>query len=161
MIKHQKFFSRLCSIRYWIWTLCLFIAVGMPFSCPAAELYAQPPFTSQELTQFINDLPQFRAWLVAHHEKAHPILSASGKPGFLYSPLAAQEATRLGWKPERFFCVMGRAAAALAIIEQGAAITTAPPPEMPSVHAKELEFVRTHLASLLQAIAQPIGSSGN
>lgn len=161
MIKYKKFFFHSSPVRYWVWALCLFMTVGMPFSCPAAELYDQPPFTSDELLKLVHDLPRFRTWLAVHHETAHPVLSASGKPGFLYSPQAAQEAARLGWKPERFFCVMGRAAAALAIIEQGTAITAAPPPEMPPVQAEELESVRIHLASLLQAIARPVGSPGS
>lgn len=52
-----------------------------------------------------------------------------------------------------FFCIMGRAAAAVAIIQQGDAITKEPPIEMPNVSDDELDVVRRNLPGLLKAIS--------
>ena len=102
----------------------------------AETLYNQPPFSEKELNQFIADLPRFRAWIKTNKEKAHPIVIEAA-----------------GWKPERFFCIMGRAAAAVAIIQQGDAITKEPPIEMPNVSDDELDVVRRNLPGLLKAIS--------
>ena len=92
----------------------------------AETLYNHPPFSEKELNQFIADLPRFRAWIKTNKEKAHPIVNEAGEPDFLYSKNAAGYIEAAGWKPERFFCIMGRAAAAVAIIQQGDAITKEP-----------------------------------
>ena len=88
----------------------------------AETLYNQPPFSEKELNQFIADLPRFRAWIKTNKEKAHPIVNEAGEPDFLYSKNAAGYIEAAGWKPERFFCIMGRAAAT----------GGAPPPLSPS-----------------------------
>ena len=111
----------------------------------AETLYNQPPFSEKELSQFIADLPRFRAWIKTNKEKAHPIVNEAGEPDFLYSKNAAGYIEAAGWKPERFFCIMGRAAAAVAIIQQGDAITKEPPVEMPNVSDDELDVVRRNL----------------
>ena len=49
---------------------------------------------------------------------------------------------------------MGRAAAAVAIIQQGNAITKTPPIDMPNVSDDELDLVRRHLPTLLKAVNQ-------
>lgn len=74
----------------------------------AETLYNQPPFSEKELNQFIADLPRFRAWIKTNKEKAHPIVNEAGEPDFLYSKNAAGYIEAAGWKPERFFCIMGR-----------------------------------------------------
>ena len=127
------------------------------FSFPAlAEgLYQQPPFTEAELNRFIDTLPRFREWVKVRKEKTHPIVNDEGEPDMLYSEAAAQEVRAAGWKPERFFCVMGRAAAAVAIIRQGNEITEKPPIDMPNVSDDELDLVRRNLPSLLRAADQP------
>ncbi|MEG1610532.1 MAG: hypothetical protein RR317_05055 [Bilophila sp.] len=135
--------------------LPLLLALIVVTPATAEELYEQPPFTPTELNKLIDDLPRFRTWVKVNKEKAHPILTA-GKPDFLYSPQAAQEVQRLGWEPRRFFCVMGRAAAALAIIEQGTELTNEPPADMPRVRPAEMDAVRRNLTSLLQAVARPV-----
>ena len=99
----------------------------------AETLYNQPPFSEKELSQFIADLPRFRAWIKTNN--------------------AAGYIEAAGWKPERFFCIMGRAAAAVAIIQQGDAITKEPPVEMPNVSDDELDVVRRNLPGLLKAIS--------
>ncbi|MFR8055502.1 MAG: hypothetical protein ACLU6O_12610 [Bilophila wadsworthia] len=119
----------------------------------AETLYNQPPFSEKELNQFIADLPRFRAWIKTNKEKAHPIVNEAGEPDFLYSKNAAGYIEAAGWKPERFFCIMGRAAAAVAIIQQGDAITKEPPVEMPNVSDDELDVVRRNLPGLLKAIS--------
>ena len=73
----------------------------------AETLYNQPPFSEKELNQFIADLPRFRAWIKTNKEKAHPIVNEAGEPDFLYSKNAAGYIEAAGWKPERFFCIMG------------------------------------------------------
>ena len=72
----------------------------------------------------------------------------------LYSDAAAETVRNAGWKPERFFCVMGRSAAAVAIIQQGEAIIKTPPVDMPNVSDDELDIVRRNLPSLLKAANQ-------
>ena len=130
----------------------------------AETLYNQPPFSEKELSQFIADLPRFRAWIKTNKEKAHPIVNEAGEPDFLYSKNAAGYIEAAGWKPERFFCIMGRAAgsttlttssasSAVAITQQGDAITKEPPVEMPNVSDDELDVVRRNLPGLLKAIS--------
>ena len=101
---------------------CLLLLLTV-FPTSAETLYNQPPFSEKELNQFIADLPRFRAWIKTNKEKAHPIVNEAGEPDFLYSENAAGHIKAAGWKPERFFCIMGRAAAAVAIIQHGDAIT--------------------------------------
>lgn len=70
----------------------------------------------------------------------------------------ADHVGRLGWEPERFFCVMGRAAAALAIIEQGQEITDRLPADMPEVAPEELDLVQDRLPALLRAVEADAGN---
>ena len=107
----------------------------------AETLYNQPPFSEKELNQFIADLPRFRAWIKTNKEKAHPIVNEAGEPDFLYSKNAAGYIEAAGWKP------------AVAIIQQGDAITKEPPIEMPNVSDDELDVVRRNLPGLLKAIS--------
>lgn len=130
----------------------LFLLLSLP--ALADGLYQQPPFTEAELNQFIDTLPRFREWVKANKEKAHPIVNDNGEPDMLYSDAAAETVRNAGWKPERFFCVMGRSAAAVAIIQQGEAIIKTPPVDMPNVSDDELDIVRRNLPSLLKAVNQ-------
>ena len=115
-----------------------------------ANVYAgQPAVTEKELLAFADLLPRFRAWAREGHEEAHPVVRA-GKADFLYSPKAAEWVTAQGWQPARFFCVMGRLAAALVIVEEGNDMGTRPA-DMPSVSNEELELARRHLGTLLTA----------
>mgnify|MGYP006946971997 CR=1 FL=1 len=124
------------------WAGLLLLLTVLPAS--AETLYNQPPFSEKELNQFIADLPRFRAWIKTNKEKAHPIVNEAGEPDFLYSKNAAGYIEAAGWKPERFFCIMGRAAAA---------VTKEPPVEMPNVSDDELDVVRRNLPGLLKAIS--------
>lgn len=157
-MKHLLFCTRIASLLQ----RCLFrglmsLTLALLFTVPsfAGELYDQPPFTPAELDRLIDDLPRFRAWVKANGEKVHPVLTASGKPDFLYSPKTAAHVEQLEWEPRRFFCVMGRAAAALAIIEQGTELTSSPPADMPRVSSAEMNAVRNNLTGLLQASSRP------
>lgn len=138
-------------LRICILFLTLFLCMPTP-PTDAADLYSQPPFTRDELNKLIDDLPRFRAWARANKQTVHPTLAPDGKPDFLYSPQAAAQAESLGWKAERFFCVMGRAAAAVAVIEQGPGITSDPPPDMPGVTPGEMRIVQDNLSTLLKAV---------
>lgn len=121
-------------------------------STPANTVYdKQPPFTDKELVSFMEILPHFRAWAASSAEEAHPTVSKSGKPDFMYSRKAAEWVKAREWDPARFFSVMGRAAAALAIVEEGNDTMTKKPTDMPQVTESELDLVRRHLASLLRA----------
>ena len=118
----------------------------------AETLYNQPPFSEKELNQFIADLPRFRAWIKTNKEKAHPIVNEAGEPDFLYSKNAAGYIEAAGWKPERFFCIMGgrrrcRHHPARGRHHEGAPI------EMPNVSDDELDVVRRNLPGLLKAIS--------
>ena len=115
-----------------------------------ANVYAgQPEVTEKELLAFAELLPQFRAWARAAREEAHPVVR-DGKADFLYSPNAAEWVTGKGWQPARFFCVMGRLAAALVIVEEGNDMGSRPA-DMPSVTNEELALTRRHLGLLLTA----------
>lgn len=109
----------------------------------------QPDVSEKELLDFLEVLPQFRQWTRAEKEEAHPVLRA-GKADFLYSPKAAQWVKEKGWDARRFFCVMGRMAAALVMVEEGGN-EMARPKDMPEVSKAELELARKHLGSILKA----------
>lgn len=109
----------------------------------------QPDVTEKELLQFLDLLPPFRQWTRAEKEEAHPILR-KGKADFLYSDKAAQWVREKGWDARRFFCVMGRMAAALVMVEEGGN-SMARPKDMPEISKAELELARKHLGSILKA----------
>lgn len=120
-------------------------------SAAAATVYAgQPAVTEKEVLAFAEILPRFRAWARDGREEAHPVVRG-GKADFLYSPRAAEWVAGQGWQPERFFCVMGRLAAALVIVEEGNDMRGTRPADMPSVTPEELALVRRHLGILLTA----------
>ena len=115
-----------------------------------ANVYAgQPAVTEKELLAFAALLPEFRAWARAGQEEAHPVVR-DGKADFLYSPNAAEWVAAKGWQPARFFCVMGRLAAALVIVEEGNDMGSRPA-DMPSVTNEELALTRRHIGTLLTA----------
>lgn len=133
--------------------ICLALLLLAAPEARAAGFYDQPPFDNAELTRFIDDFPRFRDWAKRVNEAPHPSVGADGLPGFEYSAAATAEVERMGWKPERFFCIMGRSAAALADIEEGDALAGAKrPADMPQVTPAETELVRRQLASLLRAV---------
>ncbi len=130
-----------------------------PASQPSAKkaahkgsVYAdQPEFTEQELMRFAKLLPDFRKWCHAQGEKAHPAVR-KGKADFVYSEAVAGWARSHGWDDRRFFCVMGRSAAALAtIMAEEDKKKPAHYKDMPKVSQKELDLVRLHLGELLKA----------
>jgi hypothetical protein len=138
------------------------VAAAAETAVPASNVYAQDPFTEKELIRFIESMPLFLAWARGSKAKAHPMMNAAGKPDFAYTQEAAAKAAELGWEPRRFFCLLGKAAAALYLVEEGTdrmqALQTLPP-DMPIVTETEMAFVRKHLASLLRAGAggpQPV-----
>lgn len=133
--------------------ICLGLLLLTAPQARAAGFYDQPPFDNAELTRFIDDFPRFRDWVKRAGEAPHPSVGADGLPGFEYSAAAVAELERMGWMPERFFCIMGRSAAALADIEEGDALAGANrPADMPQVTPAETELVRRQLASLLRAV---------
>lgn len=132
--------------------LCMGVAGMFPGTAQAKTVYDnQAPFTDKELVSFMEILPHFRAWAASSSEEAHPTVSKNGKPDFVYSRKAADWVKARGWDPVRFFSVMGRAAAALSIVEEGNDLVTKKPTDMPKVTEGELDLVRRHLASLLRA----------
>jgi hypothetical protein len=118
---------------------------------PTQDVYAQSAFTEKELVRFMESMPRFLAWMRAGTAKAHPVTNAAGKPDFAYTPDAAAKTQELGWDPRRFFCLLGRTAAALYLVEEGTDLIQALPPDMPTVTDAEVALVRKHLASLLRA----------
>ena len=116
----------------------------------AGNFYDQPPMTEQELLRFIKDLPVYRAWARQARELAHPGLGEDGRPTFMYSAQAAAKVKGFGWEPKRFFCVMGRAAAALAMQDHGS-FGADRPVDMPVVSPAEFNLVRRHSAALITA----------
>jgi len=114
----------------------------------------QPTITEKELLQFFQLLPKFRAWAHQNHEEAHPSLT-NGRPDFFYSNKAAAWIKENEWDPRRFFCVMGKMAAALVIIEEGNDFKGTRPKDMPTVSKLEKELAHRHLAQLLKAGGMP------
>ncbi|MBQ7739286.1 MAG: hypothetical protein IJT59_06510 [Desulfovibrionaceae bacterium] len=110
----------------------------------------QPPTTEKELLTFLDLLPSFRTWARENHEEAHPYLN-NGRPDFIYSAKAAHWVEKKGFEPRRFFCVMGRMAAALVIVEEGFDTKTSRPKDMPVVTEKETALARKHLGKMLTA----------
>ena len=113
----------------------------------------QPPITETELSSFIGLLPQFRSWAKQNHEEAHPIVNAAGKPDFKYSSKSADWLKARGFAPVRFFCIMGRMAAGVVIIEEGNDLPATRPADMPPVDSSEVALARRHLGELLTAAA--------
>ena len=75
----------------------------------------QSPVEEKELLRFLDVLPQFRSWARENRIEAHPV-ARRGKADFLYPEDAARWVEAKGWDARRFFCVMGRMAAALVIV---------------------------------------------
>lgn len=109
----------------------------------------QSDFTEEELLRFIRHLPDFRSWLKTSGEKAEPTMK-KGKPDFAYSPGAAQWAEFRGWEARRFFCVMGRSAAAMVVVSEGEKEARRFR-DMPRVSRAECDLVQKHLGELLKA----------
>ena len=130
-------------------------AAGTQAPVLMSDVYAQDPYTEKELVRFIESMPHFLAWVRADKAKVHPAVNAAGKPDFVYTPEAAAKAQALGWEPRRFFCLLGRTAAALYLVEEGTDLSTTLPSDMPTVTDTEMALVRKHLAALLRA-----GTSG-
>lgn len=116
----------------------------------ASGLYSQPRFTLKELQEFVVTLPDFRTWVKSQNEKVAPMVDANKMPGFSYSPAAADWLRAHRWNPERFFCVMGRTAAAVALIGGGDDLSLNSP-DMPVVSSQELKLVRQMLPQILDA----------
>jgi len=131
-------------------------ATAAEAAVPTLDVYAQGSFTEKELVRFIESMPLFLAWARGSKAKAHPVVNAAGKPDFTYTPEVAAKAEELGWEPRRFFYLLGKAAAALYLVEEGTdrlQALQALPPDMPTVTETEMALVRKHLASLLRASA--------
>lgn len=110
----------------------------------------EAPTSAKELDSFLELLPRFRTWARENGEQAHPALK-NGKADFVYSRKAASWVRENGWQPKRFFCVMGRMAAAMVIVEEGNDMGAARPADMPALAQSELDLARKNLGSLLRA----------
>lgn len=111
----------------------------------------QPPVTEAEILSFVRLLPQFRAWAIQQGEEAHPIVAADGQPDFTYSSRASTWLQSHNFNSRRFFCIMGRMAAGMVIVEEGNDFRGTRPKDMPEVSEEELELVRRHMGELLNA----------
>lgn len=116
----------------------------------------QPVISEKEVKSFIILLPQFRSWTRENGEEAHPILTKNGKPDFLYSRTAGDWVLAHNFEPRRFFCVMGKMAAAMVIVEEGNDYKGTRPPDMPPVTSEELDLARKYLGELLAASGPPL-----
>lgn len=115
----------------------------------------QPPVADAEVRAFVELLPLFRDWARKNGEEAHPVVNREGKPDFLYSPAAARWVENHKFEPRRFFCVMGRMAAGMVVVEEGNDFNGTRPADMPSVSSQEINLVRKHLGELLSAGGPP------
>ncbi len=133
-----------------IGSFSVFFATGASHAAAQSVYDNQGPIAETELLSFIKLLPQFRAWAVSSKEVAHPSY-VDGKAGFTYSEATAKWIETRGFEPKRFFTVMGRSAAALFMISEGAATQDKRPKDMPSVTESEINLVQKHLKQLLEA----------
>ncbi len=118
----------------------------------------QPDFTEEELLRFIRHLPDFRAWMRQQNEKAYPIVK-KGKPDFHYAPAAAQWVEFRGWDARRFFCIMGKSAAALVLVSEGEQAKKLYR-DMPRPSKAECELVQKHMGELLKAGNDAVQKAG-
>lgn len=72
------------------------------------------------------------------------------QPDFHYSPAAAQWVSFRSWEPRRFFCIMGRSAAALVLVSEGEQAKKLYR-DMPKPSKAECELVQKHMGELLKA----------
>ena len=121
----------------------------LPRVSPVNVYENQPDFTEEKLMRFIRHLPDFRTWMRKHNEKAYPIVK-KGKPDFHYSPAAAEWVTFRSWDARRFFCIMGRSAAALVLVSEGEQEKKLYR-DMPRPSKAECELVQKHMGELLKA----------
>lgn len=127
-----------------------------PQAPPGGTVYdSQPPVRDSEIASFVELLPRFRVWARQNGEEAHPVLTRDGRPDFMYSPQAAQWVREHHFDAARFFCIMGKMAAGLVIVEEGNDFKGTRPRDMPPVDSSELELVRKHLGELLNAGGAP------
>lgn len=127
-----------------------------PVSSGLGTVYSgQPPVTDAEVSRFVQLLPNFRTWAKQNGEEAHPILSREGMPDFLYSPKAAAWVESQGFNAARFFCVMGKMAAALVIMEEGNDFKGTRPADMPEVSPTEIELAHKRMRDLVVAGGAP------
>lgn len=158
---------RITGCRGWLagGLLCGLLLCGvvptLPQTAEAAAVTTvydgQARVEEKELLRFLDVLPQFRQWARANRIEAHPVLR-KGKADFLYPEEAARWVEAQGWDARRFFCVMGRMAAALVIVEEGNDMQVRPK-DMPVVDKAEIELARTHLGSLLKVSMPDEGMS--
>lgn len=121
----------------------------------------QAPITDKEVSAFVEVLPRFRRWARENSEDAHPVLNSDGKPDFIFSPQAAKWVRNNGFEPDRFFCVMGKLAAGMVIVEEGNDYKGTRPADMPEVSQEELDLARRHLGELLAAGGPPPPINGD
>ena len=137
------------------------LTVVVPVDVEAAAVTTvydgQSPVEEKELLRFLDVLPQFRSWARENRIEAHPV-ARRGKADFLYPEDAARWVEAKGWDARRFFCVMGRMAAALVIVEEGNDLQVRPK-DMPVVDKSEVELARKHLGSLLKVSMPDEGMS--
>jgi hypothetical protein len=110
----------------------------------------QPVIADKELERFLEILPQFRDWCRKNNENPRPVVR-DDKADFAYSKQAADWVNARAWRPERFFCVMGRLATALIIVEEGNDMAERSR-DMPDVPNEDIELTRRHLGSILKAL---------
>lgn len=115
----------------------------------------QPPVTEKEFAPFLELLPKFRVWASKNGEEAHPIVTDNGEPDFVYSAKTARWVSSNNFEPSRFFCIMGRLAAGLVIVEEGNDYKGTRPADMPPVDPQEISLVRRHLGELLAVGGPP------
>ena len=109
----------------------------------------QPVITDKELDRFLEILPQFRDWCRKNNENPRPVVR-DDRADFAYSKQAADWVSARAWRPERFFCVMGRLATALVIVEEGNDMARSR--DMPDVPNEDIELARRHLGTILKAL---------
>ncbi len=143
--------------------VCAALLAGTPQLCPAATAAVQrqtaitvydgqPEYTESELLRFASALPGFREWCRRTGEQPHPAVK-NGRPDFAYSAAAAEWARFHGWDEQRFFCVMGRSAAALTMVmgREGGRDNVPAFKDMPQVSQQEIDLAQKHLGELLKA----------
>lgn len=99
--------------------IAVFLVSGL--SMAWAQQEQQQPFDAKELSKFLGDWPKFKDWAVKQGQDA----GVDALQAMQFNHSVMNFVKKLGWKPERFFYVMGNVAAGFGALQSKAASSQA------------------------------------
>ncbi|MFV0422820.1 hypothetical protein [Oleidesulfovibrio sp.] len=126
---------------FFVFVFCL---TSMAAFAADPDFHKQPPFTGEELKQFMTDFPAYREWAIANKDSSGPAVASGNIPSFNWT-LGAETYLKknTSWEPSRFFYVMTHVFAGFEIIKFGDMVTGENrPPDMPVVPDSELVLLK-------------------